>query len=135
MSADEPGREPGEPEPDAPAPTWRERLRPLELLGMSAAIALFGGGFSWFSIQPGGLQSGDPLQDWVLILVITGATFVVSLVVLAMLALGGYEPPAAPGPEGVLGASDRANAARDAPDAGATPDADEAPDADDPARP
>ena len=65
-------------------PTRRERTRPLELLGLSAVFAAFAGVVT------------------LSVVVAFGATFVVSLVVLAMFSLGGYEPPQEP-PSNVLG--------------------------------
>lgn len=57
-------------------PSWRERLRPLELLGISAALALFTGLVVLMATR-------EPL----LALIFFGIAFIVSLVVLAMLAL------------------------------------------------
>jgi len=74
------------------APTLRERLRPLELLGISGALGIFAGLVTMLSTR-----------QWILSLVVLGIAFVLSLVVLAMLALGGYEPTPPPEEGGVLG--------------------------------
>jgi len=57
-------------------PSLRERFRPAELVGLSAAFSLFVG-----------LVVAMVTQDWVLAGIFFGVTFIVSLVVLAMLAL------------------------------------------------
>ena len=57
-------------------PPLRDRLRPLELLGISAALGIFAG-----------LVVLMATREWVLALVFLGVAFIVSLVVLAMLAL------------------------------------------------
>lgn len=58
------------------APNWRERLRPLELLGLSAVLGVFAGAVVFMSTR-----------DLVLGLIFLGLAFIISLVVLAMLAL------------------------------------------------
>lgn len=63
-------------EPTAHKPPLRERLRPLELLGISAALAIFTG-----------LVVLMATREPVLALIFLGVAFIVSLVVLAMLAL------------------------------------------------
>ena len=57
-------------------PTRRERTRPLELLGLSAVLAIFTGLVVLMSTR-----------DIVLALIFAGIAFIVALVVLAMLAL------------------------------------------------
>lgn len=57
-------------------PSLRERFRPAELVGLSAGFALFLG-----------LVVAMSTQDWVLAGIGFGVAFIVSLVVLAMLAL------------------------------------------------
>lgn len=57
-------------------PTRRERTRPLELLGLSAVLAVFTGLVVLMSTR-----------DVVLALIFAGIAFIVALVVLAMLAL------------------------------------------------
>ncbi|CAN5174775.1 hypothetical protein BH11ACT4_BH11ACT4_09870 [soil metagenome] len=65
------------PEPAAkPRPPLRERLRPLELLGISAALGIFAG-----------LVVLMATREIVLALVFLGIAFIAALVVLAMLAL------------------------------------------------
>lgn len=71
-------------------PSLRARLRPLELLGISLALAVFAG-----------LITILTTRDWLLTVVVLGVAFVLCLVTLAMLALGGYEPPKEP-PSAVL---------------------------------
>jgi len=107
MTGTEPGPQSGEPAETAGsaaltephAPTLRERLRPLELLGISGALGLFAG-----------LITGFTTREWLLALIVLGIAFVVALVVLAMLALGDYDPPEAPGEKGVLGEKDERRA-------------------------
>ena len=57
-------------------PSLRERFRPAELIGLAAAFALFLG-----------LVIAMTTRDWTMAGIAFGITFVVSLVVLAMLAL------------------------------------------------
>jgi len=83
------------------APTLRERMRPLELLGISGGLAVFAGLVALLVLHPWGAFADQAAHSWLIILVVAGAAFVLSLVVLAMLALGGYEPPKEP-PSGVL---------------------------------
>jgi len=86
--------EPTVPEGDAAhervRPSLRDRLRPLELLGISGALAVFAGLITVFTTR-----------DWILAGIVLGVAFVLALVTLAMLALGGYEPPKDP-PSNVL---------------------------------
>ncbi len=86
----------------ATPPSLRERLRPLELLGISGALAAFAGLITLFVVHPWGAFAEQAAHNWLIVLVVTGAAFVLSLVVTAMLALGGYEPPPAPDERGVL---------------------------------
>ena len=58
------------------APSRRDRMRPLELLGLSAILAVFTGLVVLMSTR-----------EIVLALIFLGIAFIVSLVVLAMLAL------------------------------------------------
>lgn len=83
-------------------PTRRERTRPLELLGLSAVFAAFAGVVTLIVVHPWGEFADTAPMAWLIVLVAFGATFVVSLVVLAMFSLGGYEPPQEP-PSNVLG--------------------------------
>ena len=62
-------------------PTRRDRLRPLELLGLAAAIGVFTG-----------LVVGLATREWILASIFFGAIFIVSLVVLAMLSLAVRSP-------------------------------------------
>jgi hypothetical protein len=62
--------------PASPKPPLRERLRPLELLGISAVLGVFAG-----------LVVLMATREIVLAAVFFGVAFIVSLVVLAMLAL------------------------------------------------
>ncbi|MGV8881416.1 MAG: hypothetical protein ACOH19_04635 [Rhodoglobus sp.] len=57
-------------------PHWRERLKPVELLVLSAVLGLFAGLVVFMSTR-----------DIILGLIFLGVAFIVSLVVLAMLAL------------------------------------------------
>jgi len=94
----------GTPAEEVHVPSLRERLRPLELLGISLVLGLFAG-----------LVTGLTSRDWLLAVIMLGVAFVVALVVLAMLALGGYEPPAAPSAKGVLGERDERRQRGDTP--------------------
>lgn len=84
-------------------PSLRDRLRPLELLGLALAFAAFAGLITFFVLQEWNVNW---LIQWPLWPIVAGVAFIGSLVVLAMLALVGYEPPAAPGDKGVLGEKD-----------------------------
>jgi hypothetical protein len=57
-------------------PSWRERLKPLELVGLAAILGVFAGGI--------GLVGSRSLE---LALIFAGVAFIVGLLVLAMLAL------------------------------------------------
>lgn len=63
-------------ESDAVEPSRRDRLRPLELLGVAAVLSVFTG-----------LIVGLVTREWVLAAIFFGVVFIVSLVALAMLAL------------------------------------------------
>jgi hypothetical protein len=65
----------------AAGPSRRDRVRPLELLGLAAAIGVFAG-----------LVVGLATREWILAAVFFGAIFIVSLVVLAMLSLAASSP-------------------------------------------
>ena len=84
-------------------PALRDRLRPLELLGLAAGFGLFGGLVTFIVLQE---WKVDWLERWPLWPIVGGVAFIVSLVMLAMLALAGYQPPPAPGAKGVLGEQD-----------------------------
>lgn len=83
-------------------PSRRDRWRPLEMLGLSLVFALFAGIVTLFVMHPWGDFAGDAARSWLIILIAFGATFVVSVVTIAMFAVGGYEPPKEP-PSNVLG--------------------------------
>ena len=57
-------------------PSWRDRTRPLELLGLSAVIGLFVG-----------IVAAGASRDLVLGVIALGVTFILSLVTLATLSL------------------------------------------------
>ena len=57
-------------------PTRRDRMRPVELLALAAAFGVFTG-----------LVVGLGTREWLLAVIFFGVVFIVSLVVLAMLAL------------------------------------------------
>jgi len=65
----------------AGGPSRRDRLRPLELLGLAGAIGVFAG-----------LVVGLATREWILAAIFFGAIFIVSLVVLAMLSLAASSP-------------------------------------------
>jgi len=62
-------------------PTWRQRLKPLELVGLAAVLGVFGG-----VIALVGSQSIE------VALVLAGIAFIAALLVLAMLALATGDP-------------------------------------------
>jgi len=62
-------------------PSRRDRLRPLELVGLAGAIGVFAG-----------LVVGLATREWILAAIFFGAIFIVSLVVLAMLSLAASSP-------------------------------------------
>lgn len=78
-------------------PSLRDRMKPLELLGISGGLGIFAG-----------LVTLLVTRDWLLAPVVLGIAFILALVVLAMLSLGGYEPAPPPGEKGVLGEQDEA---------------------------
>ncbi len=57
-----------------PAPSRRDRMRPVELLGMAALFGVFVGGFVFMGSR-----------EWGLSLIMAGAAFIASLVILATL--------------------------------------------------
>ena len=63
------------------APTRRDRMRPVELVGLAGAIGVFTG-----------LVVGLATREWILAAIFFGVIFIVSLVVLAMLSLA-VTPP------------------------------------------
>jgi len=89
----EPTQEPAQTEPAAGPvkPGLRDRTRPVELLVISAACGVFAG-----------LITLLVTRDWLLGGVMFGVAFIVGIVVLAMLSLGGYEVQAPPSKDGVL---------------------------------
>lgn len=70
--------------PDRPRPSWRERARPAEVLGLAGALALFVGLGVLFATR-------EPL----LAVEFFGAAFIASVVVCAtlLLAISKPEPP------------------------------------------
>lgn len=70
--------------PDRPRPTWRERARPAEVLGLAGVLALFVGLGVLFATR-------EPL----LAVEFFGAAFIASVVVCAtlLLAISKPEPP------------------------------------------
>jgi hypothetical protein len=62
-------------------PTRRDRMRPVELLGLAGAVGVFAG-----------LVVGLSTREWILAAIFFGAIFIVSLVVLAMLSLAATSP-------------------------------------------
>lgn len=73
----------GKGEKKADAPTRRERMRPLELVGLAGAFGIFTG-----------LVVGLATREWILAAIFFGTIFIVSLVVLAMLSLAVNLPDA-----------------------------------------
>lgn len=63
-------------------PSWRDRLKPLELVGMAAVLGGFAGGITLI-----GSRSLD------IALILAGIAFISALLVLAMLALAAGAPP------------------------------------------
>lgn len=68
-------------------PSRRDRMRPLELVGLALGIAVFVGGGALLATR-----------QWLLALEFAGGAFILSLVVLAMLLLA--SSPIEPGPPG-----------------------------------
>ena len=89
--------------PETFRPSLRDRLRPLELLGLAGVFAGFLALVTFISLQE---WKADWAERWPLWPIVGGIGFIVALVVLAMLALVGYQPPPAPGEQGVLGEKD-----------------------------
>jgi len=77
-------------------PTRHERSKPLEMLGISAGCGLFAGLITLLATR-----------DWLLGGVMFGVAFIIGLVVLAMLSLGGYEAQQPPSKDGVLRDNER----------------------------
>ena len=65
-------------EQDPVAPSRRDRLRPLELVGFSTVLGLFAG-----------LIVLMATRDWVLALIFLGVGFIVSVMMVALVGLGG----------------------------------------------
>ena len=61
-------------------PSWRDRLKPLELVGMAAILGVFAGGV--------GLLGSRSFE---LALIFAGVAFILGLLILAMLALAAGE--------------------------------------------
>jgi hypothetical protein len=72
-------------------PSLRDRLKPLELVGMAGVLALFTG-----VIAIGGTR------EWQLALIFAGIAFIAALLVLAMLALAAGAPEEGTGEGGVI---------------------------------
>ena len=62
-------------------PSWRERLKPLELVGMAAVLGVFAGVIA--------LVGSRSIEDAA---ILAGIAFIVALLVLAMLALAAGDP-------------------------------------------
>ena len=62
-------------------PSWRERMKPLELVGMAAVLGVFAGAV--------GLLGSRSIE---LALIFAGVAFILGLLVLAMLALASGSP-------------------------------------------
>jgi hypothetical protein len=65
-------------------PTRRDKLRPLELVGFAGVLAVFAGLVVLLV-----LRTPDGVVDFVRAGIVTGVVFIVSLMVLALLGLGG----------------------------------------------
>lgn len=65
-------------------PTRRDRLRPLELVGFAGVLAVFAG-----IIVLVVLRTPEGVVDFARAGIVTGIVFIVSLMVLALLGLGG----------------------------------------------
>jgi hypothetical protein len=62
-------------------PSWRERLKPLELVGMAAVLGVFAGVIAL--VGTGSIEVA---------LILAGVAFIAALLVLAMLALAAGDP-------------------------------------------
>ena len=65
-------------QPDPVTPTRRDRLRPLELVLFSTVLAIFAG-----------LVVLLTTRDWVLALIFLGVAFIVTVMMVALVGLGG----------------------------------------------
>lgn len=74
---------PSDPKQQA-TPTRRDKLRPLELVGFSGVLAVFAGLIVLFV-----LRTPDGVVDFARAGIVAGIVFIVSLVILALLGLGG----------------------------------------------
>lgn len=75
-------------EPQSVAPSRRERMRPIELVGFSAVLALFGGLIVLLVLRT---ESGVP--DFAFAGIVAGIIFIVVLMIIALLGLGGKPSP------------------------------------------
>lgn len=65
-------------------PTRRDRLRPLELVGFAGVLAIFAGLVVLFV-----LRTTDGVADFATAGVVTGIAFIVTLLMVALVGLGG----------------------------------------------
>jgi len=75
---------PQQPEQEPVVPTRRDRLRPVELIGFAAVLAVFAG-----LIMLLVLRTGDDVPDFARAGIVAGIVFIVVVLVLALLGLGG----------------------------------------------
>lgn len=70
--------------PRTPKPSRKDRLRPLELVGFSAVLAVFAGLVIMLV-----MRTPDRLVDFKMAGIVTGLVFIVSLLTVALIGLGG----------------------------------------------
>ena len=76
--------EPEQPQPSSVTPSRHDRLKPLELLGFAAVLAVFAGAVVLYTTR--GWQTA---HGWAVAGIFTGVGFIVVVLVLALLGLGG----------------------------------------------
>ena len=82
MTEQDPSTEPEQPQPVTPS--RHERLRPLELVGFALVLALFAGVVVLYTTR--GWQTA---HGWTVAGIFAGVTFIVVLLFVALLGLGG----------------------------------------------
>lgn len=76
--------DPSQPAPEPVNPTRRDRLRPLELVGFAGVLAVFAGLVVMLV-----LRTPEGVVDFSFAAIVVGIVFIISLVALALLGLGG----------------------------------------------
>lgn len=76
--------DPSQHAPEPVNPTRRDRLRPLELVGFAGVLAVFAGLVVMLV-----LRTPEGVVDFAFAAIVVGIVFIISLVALALLGLGG----------------------------------------------